>query len=303
MKRLKAIAAVLIALALGVCFFACNPTDNGKKLATPQNVVCTEEGVISWDAVENATGYVVIVDGVNYSTDATTFKVSDTSSDYEYSVYATAEGYANSDPSPKQTGKAYEIKGTLAAPQNVAIDKTGLITWDAVENAEKYIVVINGTEHTAETNSFTSPSVDDDFSVVVYAVAAHYKKSSSSTEVSFAGLGKIAVAIKVDGNLYSGKTLTLTATVTGAFGDDSVSWSIVSGLENAEIDKDTGVITANTVDSYFVENVEIKQEYVPTEKVMNLEYLAELLCLPAPLSPKICLPTSLPPTKWRLRAI
>ena len=249
MKRLKAIAAVLIALALGVCFFACNPTDNGKKLATPQNVVCTEEGVISWDAVENATGYVVIVDGVNYSTDATTFKVSDTSSDYEYSVYATAEGYTNSDPSPKQTGKAYEIKGTLAAPQNVAIDKTGLITWDAVENAEKYIVVINGTEHTAETNSFTAPSVDDDFSVVVYAVAAHYKKSASSTEVSFAGLGKIAVAIKVDGNLYSGKTLTLTATVTGAFGDDSVSWSIVSGLENAEIDKDTGVITANAVEA------------------------------------------------------
>ena len=273
MKRLKAITSLLVALALGILFFACAPTNNGKKLDTPQNVVCTDDGIISWDAVENAAEYVVVVDGVNYTAKGTTFKVSDTSRDYEYSVYATAEGYTPSDPSPVKKGKAYEIKGTLAAPQNVAIDKTGLITWDVVENAEKYMVVINGTEYTAETNSFTAPSTDDDFSVVVYAQAAHYKKSAPSTEVSFAGLGKITVSVKAEGNLYSGKTLTLTATVTGAFGDDSVCWSIVNGLENAEIDKDTGVITANIVSSDTSVTVRATSNLNPAkydEKVINV---------------------------------
>ena len=33
----------------------------------------------------------------------------------------------------------------------------------------------------------------------------------------------------------------------------------------------------NTISCEFAEDVEIKQEYVPTEKVMNLGYLAELL--------------------------
>ena len=38
-----------------------------------------------------------------------------------------------------------------------------------------------------------------------------------------------------------------------------------------------GYVTANTVDSYFVENVEIKQEYVDASLVMNLGNIAEIL--------------------------
>lgn len=38
-----------------------------------------------------------------------------------------------------------------------------------------------------------------------------------------------------------------------------------------------GYITANTVDSYFVENVEIRQEYVDASLVMNLGNIAEIL--------------------------
>ncbi|MDO4811569.1 MAG: M23 family metallopeptidase [Eubacteriales bacterium] len=38
-----------------------------------------------------------------------------------------------------------------------------------------------------------------------------------------------------------------------------------------------GYITANTVDSYFEENVEIRQEYVDASYMMNLGYIAEIL--------------------------
>ena len=39
----------------------------------------------------------------------------------------------------------------------------------------------------------------------------------------------------------------------------------------------TGYITERTVECYFVENVEIRQEYVPAELMMNLGYIAEKL--------------------------
>ena len=38
----------------------------------------------------------------------------------------------------------------LSAPQNVVLSETGLLTWDAVENAEGYIVTIGDKTYTAE---------------------------------------------------------------------------------------------------------------------------------------------------------
>ena len=125
MKKLKVFAVILCVVAISACFFACNPTESKTKLATPQNVACSETGLITWDAVENATMYVVVIDGINYSAEKTECQVGNTSRDYVYSVYATAEGYAPSDPSPEATGKAYEIKGTLSAPANVTCSVRG----------------------------------------------------------------------------------------------------------------------------------------------------------------------------------
>ena len=249
MKKLKVFAVILCVVAISACFFACNPTESKTKLATPQNVACSETGLITWDAVENATMYVVVIDGINYSAEKTEFQVGNTSRDYVYSVYATAEGYAPSDPSPEATGKAYEIKGTLSAPANVTCSVRGEIKWDAVENATEYVVVVNGPENKTTATSFTPENTDDEFDAYVYATAAHYKTSPESERVSFAGLGAITVKITYEGGLYSGKTLALVATVENAFGDSSVTWSITDGMQNAEIDAEKGVVTANDVPS------------------------------------------------------
>ena len=42
---------------------------------------------------------------------------------------------------------------TLATPTNVQISEAGVITWDVVENAESYIVIINDQEYTVSTTS------------------------------------------------------------------------------------------------------------------------------------------------------
>ncbi|MGN1093830.1 MAG: hypothetical protein ACI4SC_02505 [Candidatus Neoclostridium sp.] len=247
MKKLKVIALVLCVCLTAACFAACN-AEPENRLKTPENVVCSQEGVITWDAVENADAYLVVIDGINYTTESTVFKVADTSKDYTYSVIATGKGYANSAPSETKTGKAYEIKGTLSAPQNVRVDKTGLVSWDAVENAASYVVELNGEQTETQSTEFMPSDTDEDFSVTVYAVAPHYKKSAPSDPVNFSGLGKIEVKIRYDGGLYSGKTLTLDAVVTGTFFDDGVTWSITEGQQYAEIDAQSGVITANILD-------------------------------------------------------
>ncbi|MEG1988717.1 MAG: peptidoglycan DD-metalloendopeptidase family protein [Oscillibacter sp.] len=48
-------------------------------------------------------------------------------------------------------------------------------------------------------------------------------------------------------------------------------------LEELLLQLKNGITDENTISCDFSENVEIKQEYVPTEKIMNLGYLAEML--------------------------
>jgi hypothetical protein len=76
------------------------------QLATPQNV--TADGTtVSWDAVENATSYEILVGGSSFGTVSTTSVdlstlagwTSLTDGDYSVTVVAKADGYADSEPS------------------------------------------------------------------------------------------------------------------------------------------------------------------------------------------------------------
>ena len=62
-------------------------------------------------------------------------------------------------------------QSTLTAPQNVVLSDTGLLTWDAVENAQSYTVTINGKTYTTATNSYQVESLDVDFTYSVVAEA------------------------------------------------------------------------------------------------------------------------------------
>ena len=72
------------------------------------------------------------------------------------------------------------------------------------------------------------------------------------------GLVTQAYSLYVDGELV------------GATPYEGALEELLSQLQSSTADE-------NTISCEFAEDVEIKQEYVPTEKVMNLGYLAELL--------------------------
>lgn len=86
---------------------ACGTKD--KILATPQNVVLSDTGLLTWDAVEHAESYTVTIGEKTYSTTTNSYQVTSLDVDFTYSVVAEAKGYTSSLPSAKGT---YQVSYT-----------------------------------------------------------------------------------------------------------------------------------------------------------------------------------------------
>lgn len=140
---------------------------------------------------------------------------------------------------------------TLDAPGNLSISSDGVISWDAVDGADSYIVTVGDNTYTVTENSYTVTKLDVDFNFSVVAKGAGYLDSAPSETKTYTAVRKppvpkndIAIAIRGGTELRPGKSMTLTALVTGTDNTD-VMWEITDGEENAEIDPISGVITAN----------------------------------------------------------
>ena len=64
---MKKIVSLLLILTLAVTAFGCVGGNKDKTLATPTGVQITKQGFITWQTVENATGYVVTVNGSDHA--------------------------------------------------------------------------------------------------------------------------------------------------------------------------------------------------------------------------------------------
>ncbi len=83
-RFLKRLLSVMLAAALSLSvlsFVAC-----GKQLDTPANVAVAQDGTISWDAVENATEYVLKINSEEIKTSETSYKAP---SDKDFRVTVT----------------------------------------------------------------------------------------------------------------------------------------------------------------------------------------------------------------------
>ena len=111
MKRI--INLTVICLILLIAFSGCGKKE--KILNTPNNVVLSDSGLLSWDAVENAESYTVTINDKTFTTKTTSYQVQSLSTDFTYSVTANAEGYTSSIPS---------AKGTYQVPYTPPVDTT-----------------------------------------------------------------------------------------------------------------------------------------------------------------------------------
>lgn len=89
-------------------------------------------------------------------------------------------------------------KETLATPQNVKVSSSGLVTWDAVDNAEKYYVVYENEEGsynvTVTETKYQLEDVESAWTITVIAKAPKYSNSLVSEAVEFVGENQEEIA-------------------------------------------------------------------------------------------------------------
>ncbi|MDD4111069.1 MAG: hypothetical protein PHS54_05960, partial [Clostridia bacterium] len=165
-----------------------------KKLTAP--VLTLNEKKVSWAAVANAEGYVVVINNVEYQVSGTQYDFSALASqDLKIKVKAKGDGtrYLDSELSNEVN---YIITYVLLAP--VITNDENIISWEAIANATSYIVYINDVPTTVQTNSYTlDEAVFGEFEVSVKAVGDNIKYLDSEKSNKL----QINIGIKLDGVL------------------------------------------------------------------------------------------------------
>ena len=159
-KKINVIVILLLAVCL-LTLVACQPgrDENGLlKPKTPQNLALSGSA-LSWDEVEHAERYYIYVEGEEKaSTTSTTYDLSPLVSGYgdfniTVSAYGDGEKYGMSDTSKSIV---YHKGYSLDAPI-VSVDKNAKIaSWQSVENAAEYSVVVYNSKDEVVNQTVTS---------------------------------------------------------------------------------------------------------------------------------------------------
>lgn len=181
----------------------------GKELTAP--TITLDGDAVKWEAVENATKYIVTINGQQHETDETSYKLTMT----EPGNYVITVSAVNDDETKTSNEVTHKVTGTLAAP--VIALNGNKIAWEAVSGATSYEVYLNGTLKTTVTAASYSMPLDLDegsYAVTVKAKGNEfYADSAASNSVTFVvepaapltePLGKATIAIE-------GRTVTWTA--------------------------------------------------------------------------------------------
>ena len=153
-----------------------------------------EDNVVSWGAIDHADGYIVNLNGTDLEEQTATEYTISASEAGEYIVKVKAisknlDQYTNSAYSNSITytisAKEPEVLGVpiLSLEGNV-------VSWEAIEGADGYIVNLNGTDLAEQTEtSYTIVAIEDgDYEVKVKAISHHsdlYLDSLESKEVVY----------------------------------------------------------------------------------------------------------------------
>lgn len=228
----KKLMRIVLLLLFSIVLVSCN----GEIVITldaPQNIAI-QDGVLTWDAVTDATGYTVVVDTTSHNVTATTFDLNTlglAAGTHPVHVIAT-QGTNVSLPSTTVNFVVEAI--VVGIPQNVAI-ANGIVTWSAVTGATGYTVHVGTAtyEVTATTFNLTTLTLaQGNYSVYIAAKIGTDVSLSSATVSYFVG----------------GTTLAVPQNVVITNG--VVTWSAVTGASSyvVYVDAVSHPVTATTFD-------------------------------------------------------
>ena len=220
-----------------------NQETEKQKLATPVITGYANE-TVTWNAVENASGYVVRVNGVEYNVYTTSYKVSfNESCTFTVQVKAIpntgSEKYLDSEWSNINT---YQFVKDNSGNNNQETQKQKLatpvitgyanetVTWNAVENASGYVVRINGVEYNVYNTTYVI-TFDSSctFTVQVKAIPNTGSEKYLDSEWSNINTYQFVKDNSGNNNQETQKQKLATPVLTG-YANETVTWNAV---ENA----------------------------------------------------------------------
>ena len=172
----------------------------GTKLATPSNLRI-EQTALLWDAVENATGYVVKADGQESSVNGTSFSLAQLTEDKTYKLQVKATGGTGYEDSDWSAEISY-TPATAPAGGHVIVSAEGF----TVDGTTLYIKVSNATE----TFDFNGKITVSDGATWVLSNDALGESSIVTKTISLSEPGDKTVYIIVTGDDgYTSYTVTV----------------------------------------------------------------------------------------------
>ncbi|QWB95916.1 hypothetical protein KHQ89_00095 [Mycoplasmatota bacterium] len=231
MKRIFTIFTVLV---FSVLLVACGD------IALDAPVVEISDGIVSWEAVENAESYRIFIDTDMKETSETSYNLNDENLAVgTYTIYVVASAESSlSMPSNSVSFVVTESGGSdaLDVPSNVDVTQDTL-TWDAVDDATSYTVMIGTESYTANTNTFDLSSLG--LAVGEYSITVKANNASESSNAS------TAVSYEV-----TEVSLTLDAPTNLAINNDVLSWDAVDDALGyiVYIDGDDYAVSTNSYD-------------------------------------------------------
>jgi hypothetical protein len=242
-------------------------------LETPTNLTVEQnieqENYLTWDAVQYASGYTVLVDNEEEFVVETNEFVIDSvltvAKPYNFKVKSNATGVLiESDYSNTLT---YDNYLTLTTPTILGASRNGsdvLVAWETVENAESYTLLINGEPLKDISENIiiiydTQVLISDDdleekpeggFDFEVYANAYSYYLQSETSELFF----------------YSGIDL-LTEPENLLVNYDQVENTVVLGWDEVEGADSYLIAIDNEVTQAFTNSIELQEELTVDEVV------------------------------------
>ena len=156
MRKNKTFMYLILMLFVSVfVLYGCDKEKVDPQINPPANVTITD-GVVTWNSVNDVTGYRVIVGTNNYEVTTTSFDLKTLNlgvGTYQVTVISV-KGNTLSVPSASVT---YVVEPNqpipLAVPTNVQLND-GVLTWDAVTDATSYVVLVNQNEYPVSVRSF-----------------------------------------------------------------------------------------------------------------------------------------------------
>lgn len=197
-----------------------------EQLATPNNFTISEDGVITWDAVPNASGYHLFEGEQQYNLTSNRFNISKKNYEGEYSYRVSAVSSNKKYTESQFTDTATFTVTQLPAPENVTFDEqTAVLSWDEVDNADGYRVYIDGSlvgEVTETSYEVMQEAGTSEFSVMATSTSVKYASESIKSEpeefevpliasVSIVSFPESFSAENVTVALYNGEELVTSA--------------------------------------------------------------------------------------------